>query len=448
MRKYLVFSIIAILFCSDATAQRNYRVRTRNKSEYILPPFTHLKFKGSEVKKDFKYFYILLRGLSDDYTRNLRSLENVERWNGSHDYFDANSKKDIAVNIKGADLAANGCDCNSISGTGFKAAFLLHNGSQFFVQISYEDLVKDPIVENFNKLIPELLSGIASFEGKPACGCASSHKLPPGFAHQLVKKLKEWIPLPADLAQPGTCLTVVDDQSRFLLLDDDLVLKVDNIIKKFDNVSLKFSKIIELEIPSGSTKFQYEWTGFKIHSFTRSPTGLVVENSFGQFNNAPSNRIGTNLYKLASFADIQSSDIPKDRYYLGLYHPPLKRNNNQASSLGGYSASDDNNPMRGNPFLLHFTSAEMAALDFKQAFGPGDGYAKSIFFERGSIEPLITILINGQESFQSIDKLTLQIKTVPPNYTLWRKYGNGFRKVKGNKNATFLLPYDQINYKL
>lgn len=431
MKKLFVLILLLNSFIhGDVLAQRNFRIKKGAIKSYIVPPDVRLRFKWGNkgMKEKFSYFYVRLMNLTGNYESDMVRLKESVSWNGK-------------VDQAAAEIASGsaGCTCsNSAQNTFFKWNFLNNRSGNFILQINFKALNAGDVNENYRVMMTELVKSLAVLEADESCDCAKKIKFDRGFSQQVIKKLKERIPVPIDLPQPGSCITVVLDQSYVMLLDDDIILKVDDIKK--------------IETPFGNDKkFRYEWSGFNYFSFKRALDGAIKQNSLASFNNGlPNNEFQKDVYSLASFADIVSSEALKDVRYIALYHPLLKRNNNHSStsSPGMYSPGDDTKILEGNAFLLHFRSSELATLNFDQKHDDSDGITKSFFSGRGSIAPMIKVYINGEEKIEDFDSNSSNISEIPKKFNLYRKYEDNYRKIKGEKNKLILLPNDHLTYTL
>lgn len=423
-----------IVFSQAGVSQRNYRIKEMKDRYYVIPPHTTLRFKCKKnvVRKRYNYFYIRLRQLTGNYTHDVAQIHKATSWH---------SRKEL---ITGTDARpVNGeCTCTSGKGDYFKWQFYRPEpsakpGVDLLLQFDFRQLTRDDVTKKFSQLMRSLMQSLARQENNPVCSCKPGVKLVPAFSQQVLKKLKERIPIPADLPQPGMCYSATENQSYFILVDEDFVLMTDTVKK--------------VKTPVGAdTKFHYEWLGLRLFSYQRTPGGSVVQNSFGHFTSGkPTNHLSKGLYLLGSYADIQASEELGGIPYLAIYHPQPKRNNNISPfhSMGAYGVQDDNKVLAGNPLLLHFRSAELAGLDFELEFGDSDPYTKSAFSDRGAISPLIRIYINQQETLAAFDTRPAKLRQLPAKYRLYRKCGNSYRLVKGAKEKTYLLPNDHINYK-
>jgi hypothetical protein len=434
MKKTILLLLLVTIFISaNVFAQRKYRVKTGANQSYIVPPYVSLRFKcNKEMKKKFTYFYVRLTDLNGKYENDMVRLSESASWNGKID------------EVKAEIESVSSCDCSNNTGNKFfKWNFLNNRGGIFLLQVNFDQLNTDNVNENYRLMMTSLINSLAVLEANSSCTCAKKIKFAEGFSQQLVKKLKERIPVPIDLPQPGSCFTAVEDQSYFMLLDQDITLKVDTVKK--------------IEIPdSNDTKFRYEWLGYKYISFKRSSDGSIKQNSFASFDSGlPNNAIKMSndkpeRYNLASLTDLVSSEALNGIRYLALFHPPLKRNTNMGKkpSSGMYNPAADTNPLEGNTFLLHIRSNELTTLDFTQLFGDADGLTKSFFSGRGSIQPMIKIYLNGVDQMEDFDSTTSAVDSLPRKFRLHRKYGDEYRKVRGPKNKLILLPNDHLTYKL
>ncbi|MGG7666491.1 hypothetical protein [Dyadobacter sp. BHUBP1] len=394
--------------------------------EYIIPPNSKLCFnkKNGALKERFGNFYLEFNGLTGKYSSDISRLDDGIGWFWKSDLLE---KKPV-----------NGCRCSEFIGTNFKWRFIWKKGnSKLLLQFDFNSLVRKSVKANFDLLFIELIKSLADVEGVGACACIPDIVFPVGFSQQLAKRLREYLPLPIDLVQAGTGFTIAEGKYTFMLLDDDYPLLIDNVEKS--------------EISVGSDrKFQYNWNGTNLFYFQRDEFGAITQNMFAKVaDGLPTNIFEPHTYKISSFADIQSSDELKGIYYVGLIHPPLKRNNDisRTSSLGMYSVKDDKKIAVGNPILLHFRSDQLSELNFNDLFGGGSDFTRSFFNERGSITPMIRIYINGEQTLVGVQTRPGDLTQLPRNFTLFRRFKIGYRKVQGTKTKMIFLPNDHLIYK-
>lgn len=413
----LLSVLLGLLAVAVSIAQSHYQVKTLNSIEFLIPPYANLKIgPDGSIPKRFHIQHIFITGLSGDYYTSLAALNHAVyqhlRANGSPAATETPNSQNLKNNY----------------GT------IYHNSTSLWIYIDYVQLLtpklsEDSLIQRYLDLAADLTAKIAS---------AGAGKWPQGIAQKIVQQIFALIPIPQKVSLKRFCYAQ-NPNDTFILLDPSFKLEIDQ--------SEKVEKLV------GNVKqFYYDWQGIKQLSYTRSSSGKIIQNGFAYFpeSRLPDNKIDDqNIYQLSSFADIQNSNVLKNKEFIALYHPAMKRNNKPKSGEGLYATvpNADEDWLTGNAFLVHLDAGELDMLHLDHpGFKKSDTFIKSIFGYRNSIGILITVFVNGIPRDIPFGTTPIELSDFLPNAKLRRVYQDSYEKVKGDISKVFLLPNDRLNY--
>jgi hypothetical protein len=294
------------------------------------------------------------------------------------------------------------------------------------IQLDYDYLVKldttTQLTEKFEWIAGDLLRLFAQLES------LQKFNIQAPIAQQIIEKFFELMPAPQENTL-SRYLYTVNSSDALILLNPAFTVKTDCAQR--------------IDIENG---FYFLWEGANYFQLGRRGA-KVIQNRFAYFPNtaSPDNQFGSNTYQIGSMFDIQSSGM-KDKPYVALYHPVLKRNNKPTSSIDPYDPDDDKNRDTGNAYLVHLNSEELTMVNFQDPHL--STYGKSVFGERNSAEPMITIWVNSMPRLVSINTRVSELTDLPVRFDLHRKYKGAYALIAGKTRNIILLDGDQLKFNL
>lgn len=427
--KTITLFIIAISVACQSFSQDHYRTKRVNGIQFTLPPHSRLNSEGWFCNKDnytfktgskYRYQYMAIKGLkTPNYYTASAAVE-------AADYFHARGKQTALLQKKYCAIAAP-----SIStADGSAALYISTDGSCAVIEIDMDVMFSGDIRTNYFKMTISLLEMLQGKEKDPNITWTR------GISQKIIADLYQLIPYPEE----SSLLRFVADGNTtrsFVLLNPSIHLKVDAV----ERINV-----------SGTVKWGYRLLGTNLITFTRSNDGKLVQSPFRHFQealaNVPDNVLtGKNILQ-ASTADIQFSSALSELPYIFLQQEGFKKNNNDGSSDGPCTFTEETLTDKCNSVLYHF--------DDLSSFYDGNTlditHAKNLssFGTRNLITPVIPVIINGRRELVPLNTSLLQLQAsynIANSMEFTRLRMGTYMKVDVKKNDDVLLiPGDTINY--
>lgn len=462
-RFFTIIFFLVTLFSFVACSPNAYRIRNvknngsaNNEVEFILPPSAKLASEGVggigktlifSTGSNFRYQYVVIQGLSKNYTECLQVIDQAKYFNSKNQQvilLRENYKINGSAKPVGAGNFANYYsstnDPNYKSGDKINIAIELDLDKLLNSEANY--------IKNYQQLATELLTTLVKLE----------NDLATSISQNIIEKIWEQVPVPQGASLSRSLITI-SDQKSIVLLNPRISLKVDNLLFFND--------------PNGASEFSgfnYYLSGQIILSFFRNSNGKIKQSSFLKIdenatpNFLPNNSIVSNIDKVnhlqASSIDVQLSSITNKKFY-GLYQNFLKRNNDK-SFEGTSNDKKDDELYRGGSIML-FSDDPENIIDYPN--GVASNTVQSSFCNgkliytaltgtpgcRSIITPVISINLNTNSQFITLGTTIgdwLQISATPSkSIQLFRLYNGKLKEMKGFNYDTFLLPGDKISTK-